>query len=144
MSRTVLTFTSPTFTVADTELGLATGDAYQCQLTRAQVVGTPSYSSIPATGCDGPAEVPSRSAWELQLAWLQDWTAADGGLSGYAFDHETELVWWKLEQAAGGPAMTGTAYVAAGAFGGDFGGAPSLAEATWKCPTKPTRSPVAP
>lgn len=136
MPRTVITLINPTLVLADTQAGLATGDAYECQLTSAQLVPTPITNAIPATGCAPASNVPGRSSWELQLAWLQDWADSAGGLSNYSIVHETELVWYKFVlDNAGSPttAASGQAYVAAGQYGGVFGGPPAVATANWPC-----------
>jgi hypothetical protein len=137
---TTIPIMNPVFKVADTEAGLTTGTAYECQLTSAQLVGTPASNTVPATGCAAASTIPSASSWALVLNWLQDWTAADGGLSMYAYEHETELVWFSLslDGTPGTAIATGQAYVAAGQFGGVFGGPPAPANATWPCPVKPT------
>jgi len=136
--RTVITLINPTLVVADTQVGLDTGTAYECQLTSAALVPTPVSNTVPATGCAPASSVPGRSTWELQLAWLQDWSAAGGGLSNYAIEHETELVWYRLElETTGAVAAEGQAYVVAGQYGGEFGGPPAAATANWPCADTP-------
>ena len=136
MSRTVITLINPVLKIADTEAGLGAGTAYECQLTSAALVPTPNTTQIPATGCAPVSNVPGLSSWELQLAWLQDWTAPGGGLSNYAIENEGQLVWYSFTiDLAGSPTTvaTGQAYVAAGQYGGVFGGAPAVATANWPC-----------
>lgn len=140
MARTVITLINPKLVVAATQAGLATGTAYECQLTSAALVPTPNTTAVPATGCAPATNVPGRSTWELQMAWLQDWTAPAGGLSNYCIINEGLLVWYKLTlDNVGSPTTvaTGQAYVAAGQYGGEFGGAPAVATANWPCFDKP-------
>lgn len=134
MPRTVIPFNNPKLLVADTEAGLAAGDAYECQLTAAQIVGTPSFQVVPQTGCAPPGQVPGRSTWSLNLAWLQDWTADGGGLSKYSLDNATQAKWFSLAiDTVGFPTVvaTGQAYVVPGQFGGPITGAPAAATANW-------------
>lgn len=134
MARTVITLINPTFVVADDEAGLATGEAFECQLTTAQLVPAAVTNQIPATGCAPVSNVPGKSSWGLSLAWLQDWTDPGGGLSNYCIVNEATLKWFELVlDVAGAPtvAATGQVYVAAGQFGGVFGGPPAPATATW-------------
>lgn len=141
MPRTVIPFNNPKLVLADTEAGLTAGDAWECQLTAAQIVGTPSFQAVPQTGCAPAGQVPGRSAWSLNLAWLQDWTAPGGGLSNWALTHETEETWFALSiDTVGFPTVvaTGQAYVVAGGFGGPITGAPAAATANWPMLDKPT------
>lgn len=140
MPRTVIPIIDPILKVADTEAGLALGDAYECQLTSAVIVGSPNFNPIPATGCAPAAQTPGASSWQLDLAWLQDWTAPGGGLSFYAFDNDTAEVWFSLAiDSVGNPTVvaTGHGYVTAGAYGGEIGGVPAAATATWPLLEKP-------
>lgn len=140
MSRTVITLVNPKLVIADTQAGLTTAPAFECQLTSAALVPTANTTAIPATGCAAASNVPGRSSWELQFAWLQDWTAAGGGLSMYSIEHETELVWYRFTlDNAGSPTTVaeGQAYVAAGQYGGEFGGPPAAASANWPCADTP-------
>ena len=143
MPRTVIPIIAPILKVADTEGGLTTGVAYECQLTAATIVGTPNFNAVPATGCAPAAQSPGASSWQLDLAWLQDWTAPGGGLSFYAFDNDTAEVWFSLAiDSVGSPTVvaTGHGYVIAGAYGGEIGGVPAAAAATWPLSTNPTLS----
>src|SRR4029450_9441003 len=127
MPRTIIPFNNPKLTVADTELGLATGVAYECQLTSAMIVCTPTFTQVPQTGCAPPTQAPGRSSWQLQLAFLQDWTASGGGLSGWMLENETLETWFELSvDIVGFPTVkaTGQAYVTAGSYGGPITGAP--------------------
>lgn len=138
---TVIRLIDPTLVLADTQAGLTTGTAYECQLTAATLTPTAVTTQIPATGCAPASNVPSKSTWSAVLAWLQDWTDAGGGLSNYAIEHETELVWFKFVlDNAGNPtvAAEGQIYVQASQYGGTFGGPPALATATWPLLGAPT------
>jgi hypothetical protein len=139
--RTVIPIIDPILKIADTEAGLALGTAYECQLTAATIVGSANFNDVPATGCAPKAQTPGASSWQLDLAWLQDWTAAGGGLSFYAFEHDTDEVWFSLAiDSSGFPTVvaTGHGYVTAGAYGGEIGGVPAAATATWPLLDKPT------
>lgn len=141
----ILKLDNPIFKLADTEAGLAAGEAFECQLTSAALVPTVSKTVVPATGCAPASSTPSRASWALQLAWLQDWTAAGGGgLSGYAYAEEGELKWFSFTaDNLGFPLVVakGQVWVTPTAFGGAFGGAPALATATWDTSGKPVITP---
>lgn len=140
MARHVITLNNPIFKLADSEAGLATGEAYECQLTSASITPQPVFNTIPATGCAPAAQSPGRTGFQLDLAWLQDWSAPAGGLSGYAYTHDTESKWFSLQLDASDATVvaTGQVYVVAGAYGGTFGdGTPAAATATWPCLDKP-------
>jgi hypothetical protein len=141
MPRTVLVLNNPTFKLADTQAGLATGTAYECQLTSAAITPQPVSNTIPATGCAPQTTSPGHTGWQLDLAWLQDWTASMGGLSGYAFTNDTKPKWFELAvDAVGAPTVkaTGQVYVVAGAYGGTFGdGSAAPATASWPLLDKP-------
>ena len=141
MPRTVLTLNNPIFKVADNEAGLTAGEAYECQLTSAVITPVPVFNTVPATGCAPAAQSPGRTGFNLDLAWLQDWTAPGGGLSGYAWDNDTEAKWFSLAvDSVGAPTVvaTGQAYVVAGGYGATFGdGSAAATTATWPCLDKP-------
>lgn len=141
MPRTVIPLNHPIFKVADTEVGLTAGTAFECQLTSAKITAAPNFQTIPATGCAPAAQSPGQTGWALDLAWLQDWTASGGGLSGYAFENDTLPKWFSLAlDSVGAPTVvaTGECYVVAGDFGGVFGdGTPAAATSTWPCLAKP-------
>lgn len=142
MARSVITINNPIFKLADTQAALGTGTAYECQLTSAAITPQPVFNTIPATGCAPATQSPGRTGFQLDLAWLQDWTATAGGLSGYAYDNDTEPKWFSLEvDSVDHPEVvaTGQVYVVAGAYGGVFGdGSAAAATATWPCLDKPT------
>ena len=141
MPRTVIPLTNPIFKVAETEAGLTAGEAFECQLTSAAITAAPNFQTIPATGCAGASQSPGQTSWALDLAWLQDWTAAGGGLSNFAYEHDAQEVWFRLAlDSVGAPTVvaTGHAFATAGSFGGTFGdGSPAAATATWPCIDKP-------
>ena len=141
MSRNVIVLNNPIVKFADTEAGLTTGDAFECQITSAVLTPTPVYNTIPATGCAGASQSPGRTGWGLVVAWLQDW-GSDPSMSWYAFEHDTELKWYSVTlDSIGLPdqVATGELYVSAGAYGGTFGdGSAAVATATWPCTDKPT------
>jgi hypothetical protein len=141
MPRTVMVFNAPTLKVATTELGLATGQTVECQVTSARVTVAPVYNEIPATGCSGASQSPGLSGYALELAWLDDWTvAAPGGLSYFAWANDGKEVWFELQPDAADATqkITGHAYAAAGGYGGTFGdGSAATSTATWPCVEKP-------
>lgn len=140
MARTVITLNRPILKLADDEASMATGDAYECQLTSATITANANFQAIPATGCAPAAQSPGASSWQLDLAWLQDWTAPAGGLSGYAYTNDTLPKFFSFTLDTGDPTVvaTGEVYVVAGAYGGVFGdGTPASATATWPALDKP-------
>jgi len=143
MARTLLILTNPTLELADDQAGLDTGTAFECQITSAAITPQPTSQTIPATGCAPATNSPGKTGYSLDLAWLQDWNAEDGGLSKYAYDNDTLPKWFRLtadKNAAVGSEVVaeGQAYVVAGAFGGTFGdGSAAAATATWPCLDKP-------
>ena len=109
MPREAITLNNPTFKVADTELGLASGTAYECQITSAVLTPQPVTNTIPATGCAPQAQSPGRTGWQLNLAWLEDWfTAAGGGLSSFAYDNDGMPTWYELTLDTGRLALDET------------------------------------
>jgi hypothetical protein len=145
MPRTVMIFNNPTLKVATDQAGLATGQAVECQVTSARVTVTPTYVTIPATGCAGASQSPGLSGYALELAWLDDWTTpAPGGLSSFAWENDGLPVWFELTPDATDVSqkVTGNAYASAGGYGGVFGdGSAATSTATWPCIDKPTAPP---
>lgn len=141
MARTAIVINNPIFKLASTQAGLSSGTAYECQLTSAAITPQPVTNTIPATGCAPATQSPGKTGWQLDLAWLQDWTASQGGLSGYAFTNDTLPKWFSLAlDSVGAPSVvaTGQVYVVAGAYGGTFGdGSAAPATATWPMLDKP-------
>lgn len=147
MPRVVMLLNNPTLKVATTEAGLTAGLAVECQVTVARVQAQPQYNTIPATGCAGATQSPGLTGWQLALTWLQDWTAAGGGLSGFAFDNDGKLVWFELTPSASDPTtkVKGSGYCVAGDYGGTFGdGSAPDASATWPLTAKPDVTKPAP
>lgn len=140
MARTVMIFNNPIFKLATTQAGLTAGTAYQCQLTRAEVVASPNFNTIPATGCVPATQSPGLSSWELQIDWLEDWSASLGGLSAFAYTNDGKPMWYELTADAATPTTkaTGQCYVTSGSFGGTFGdGSAADTTGTWPCVDKP-------
>lgn len=140
MPRVVMDLNSPTLKVATTEAGLSAGTAIECQTTSAVISAQPKYSTTPATGCAGETQKPGLSGWQLDLAWLQDWTAPGGGFSGFAFENDGKEVWFELTPDKGNAAVkfTGHGYAVAGSAGGTFGdGSAPNSTATWPLLEKP-------
>jgi len=147
MPRTVIVFTNPTLKVADTEAGLAAGDAYECQVTSAVINTQTAFNTIPATGCAGATQSPGAPGYTLDIAWLQDWTAAGGGLSGWAWANKGLPMWVEIvPDKIGAPTVKaiGQAYITPGQFGGTFGdGSPGASTASWPYVNEPTITPAA-
>lgn len=148
MPRTVITLNNPVIKLADTQAGLTTGDAFECQIMEAKVQAAPTFQTIPATGCAGEVQSPGRTGYALAIQWLQDWSNPDG-LSRYAFDNDTLPKWFEFTlDSLGAPAtkMTGECYVVAGSFGGTLGdGSAAVSDSqTWNCLNKPTVTSEAP
>lgn len=140
MARVAIPLNRPIFKLADDEASLTTGDAYECQLTSAAITANAQFNSIPATGCAGATQSPGTTGWQLDLAWLQDWSAEAGGLSGFAYTNDTQPKWFSFVLDSNDPTTvaTGQVFVVAGSYGGVFGdGTPAAATATWPCLDKP-------
>jgi len=134
---TVIIVTDGTLMLADDEASLATGDAYECQVTSAAINATPNLQEVPATFCAPSSQAPAATGFELALTWLQDWTAPGGGLSYYAYLNDTLTKAFSLTLAgAVEPIATGSVRVVAGSYGGDAG-TPLVTSTTWPCVNKP-------
>lgn len=141
MPRSVMVFNHPTLKLADTEAGLSAGTAYECQITSAVVTPTANFQTVPATGCAPASQSPGLTSFNLDLAWLQDWDAAGGGLSGYSWERAGDAVWFQLvpDSADTAVSIKGQVYVVEGAVGGVFGdGSAGTSTASWPCLDKPT------
>lgn len=142
MARTILPLNNPILKVADTEAGLTAGTAYECQLTLAAIQPAAQFNTIPATGCAPSVQSPGRTQFTLHLEWLQDWTAAGGGLSGYALENDGQAIWFSYAlDSVNDPTVvaTGEAYVTPGDYGGTFGdGSAAAATADWPMLDKPS------
>jgi len=137
--RTVMNVKDAVVKFADTEAGLSTATEFQCVTTSAAITTSPNLETIPATGCAPETQAPAASSYSLVLAWLQDWSAPGGGLSGYAWTHDTEKKWFSIapNNPAGAVVATGEAYVVAGPFLGDFGTTLVATGITFPCDSKP-------
>lgn len=141
MARTVMVFNHPILKLADTEAGLTTGTAFECQITSALIQAQPAYNTIPATGCAGATQSPGATGYQAAVAYLQDWSAgAAKSLSQYAWDHDGEAVWLELTPDSATPTtkLMGQVYMTAGDFGGTFGdGSAGVTASTWPFVDKP-------
>lgn len=134
----VIVVTNGVLKLADDEAALATGEAFECQVTSAAINATPNLQQVAATFCAPASQVPAATGYELALTWLQDWTAPGGGLSNYAFVNDTLLKAFSLTlTGAVEPIAKGSVRVVAGAYGGDAG-TPLTTSTTWPMPSKPT------
>lgn len=133
-ARVAMIWNQPTFKVSDTEAGLATGEAFECQVTSAVLTPSPVYATVPSTGCAGASQSPGLTGWALALAWLQDWSADGGGLSNYALTNDGLPKWCELvpNKADATVGATFQAYVSPGGMGGTFGdGSAAATTASW-------------
>jgi hypothetical protein len=141
-------WTRPTVKIATTQAGLTAGLAVECQLNSSVLTPVPSTVTIPPTGCAPATNAPGTTGWQLDVAWLQDWTAGDDteSLSRFAFEHDTEPVWVQLIPNAAdvtNSAMTGQFFMVSGGYGGVFGdGSAAATTATWPAVDKPTVAPA--
>lgn len=114
----------------------ATAKAFECQVTSAAITSTPNLITVPATGCEGPTEIPQKSSFALALSALQDWGQTDS-LSQYLWDNDTLESEFSIALAgAPFPVATGTVRVVAGQYGGDFAAAQNFT-VTMPCQGKP-------
>ena len=135
---TVITITNGTLVLADTEAGLDTGEAYECQTSEAAINATPNLQTVPATFCEPESQSPAATGYELALTWLQDWTVPGGGLSNYAFINDTQTKWFRLTlEGTTDPIAEGQCRVVAGSFGG-AAGTPLTTSTVWPLASKPT------
>lgn len=142
MPRVVMTHTQPTLKIADTQAGLSTGTAFECQVTSAVVKAQPKMSTIPATGCAGESQAPGATGYQLELAWLQDWSAGDAAsLSSYAMTNDGLAKWVEFVPDRTDPTtkFEFNCFVVAGDIGGTFGaGDPGVSSSVWPLLNKPT------
>jgi len=148
MARDVMIWNKPTVRLALTEAELAAGVVVECQITKAELVPQPVYATIPATGCAGATQSPGLTGFNLELAWLQDWTKpADESLSRFAWDNDGLPVWVEMLPNKDDltVSMIGQFFATSGGFGATFGdGSAAATDATWPAVSKPDiTSPVA-
>lgn len=141
MPREAMVWNRPTVRVATTQGGLATGAAVECQVTSAQLTPQPVYQTIPATGCAGATQSPGITGFQLELAWLQDWTLpADESLSQFAWANDGLPVWVEIQPDSTDAtvALEGEFFAVSGGFGATFGdGSAAATTATWPAVAKP-------
>jgi len=147
MPREVMVWNTPTVKMATTEVALDTAPALECQINSAVLTPQPVYNTIPATGCAGASQSPGTTGWQLDLAWLQDWTKTEAeSLSWFAWNNDGRPVWVELvpDAAATTPmSMVGQFYATAGGFGATFGdGSAAATTASWPAIDKPAIAPV--
>lgn len=134
MPRTVMVYSQPIVRVAATEEALATGDAFECQVTSAIISTNVTFNTIPSTGCAGATQSPAAPGYQLDIAWLQDWKSPGGGLSGWAWANKLKAMWVEIvpDKDDDTVAARGPVYVSPGQFGGTFGdGSAAISNATW-------------
>lgn len=145
-SPTVIVITNAQLLLGDTSAdvipptGTGSGENFSCQVTDAAINATPNLQKVPATFCVAESQVPAATGYELAITWLQDWTAAAGGLSMYAFDNDTLAKYFSLcLVGTADPIASGQVRIVAGAFGGTAA-TPLTAQAVWPVIGKPTIS----
>ena len=142
MARQVLILNNPTVKLADTQAGLdAAAETFECQINSLAITSVPVYNTIPATGCAGASQSPGRTGYQLDIVYLQDWTAGADSLSQYAFDNDGQRKWYRFNaDTVEAPDLQaeGECYIAAGSYGGTFGdGSAAQSTSTWPCVDKP-------
>ena len=147
MPREAMIWNNPTVKAATTEAGLDTAPALECQVTAAMLTPQPAFNTIPSTGCAGASQSPGQTGWQLDLAWLQDWTKTEAeSLSWFAWNNDATVAWVELipdSTAASQIGMVGRFYVTSGGFGATFGdGSAAATTATWPALEKPDIAPV--
>ena len=147
MAREVMGWNKPTLIVATTETGLDTGLAVECQVNSAVLTPVPTSQTIPATGCAPATNSPGITGWQLELAWLQDWTKPRAeSLSWFAWDNDAAQVWARLipnRDDANAMDMEGPFFAVSGGFGGTFGdGSAAATSATWGAVDRPEITPA--
>jgi hypothetical protein len=116
-----------------------TGDLadFGCQITNMVISPVANTSTRPGTYCAPPTQVPGKSSWTMEFAFLQDWTSTDG-LSLFLLEHDGTAVDFEfLPDVAGAPTAKGKVYVTAASFGG----APAetwVSSGTWAIDGTPT------
>jgi len=146
MAREVMVWNTPTVKMATSEAALDTAPALECQVTAAVLTPQPVYNTIPATGCAGATQSPGTTGWTLELAWLQDWTAAAASsLSWFAWNNDGKPVWVELVPDGTDVTpitLTGQFFATAGGFGATFGdGSAAATTASWPAVDKPDITP---
>jgi hypothetical protein len=121
----------------------ATAADFGCQVTNMAITPVANTSTRPGTYCSPPTQVPGKSSWTMDFAYLQDWTS-ETGLSNFLLDNDGQRVEFSfVPDIDGAPTVTGFVYVTAGAYGG----APAetwVASGTWAIDGTPTFTPAAP
>jgi hypothetical protein len=69
----------------------------------------PVFNTVPSSGCAPASQSPGRTGFQIDLQYLQDWTASGGGLSGYAYDNDGQSKWFSFAiDGAGAPTVVAT------------------------------------
>jgi len=129
-----------TIKFADDLAGIAAAPDYKCQVTHASVDPVLAYNTTPATGCSSEVQqlkVPV--AWQLNLTWLQDWTAAGGGLANYANENAGTIKYFEYAPTTDATLkVTGQVEVAPVGFAGDMGVVSLAGPVAWQVQGQPT------
>lgn len=114
-----------------------------CQVTDWQILPTQNTTTRPGTYCSPPTNVPGRSSWGLQFAFLQDWTDP-AGISQFTFDNDGELCTFSfVPDVEDAPTVSGSVWVTATGFGGQPAEA-WASSGTWPIEGTPTVTPAVP
>lgn len=137
-AATLIVMTDASLKLATTLAGITAAPEFGCQVSTGAITAVPNLADVPATFCAPKTQTPAATGWTLDLTWLQDWRDAAGGLSGFAYTHDTELMFFelKLDKADTTPIATGEVRVVAGAYGGEAG-VPLPASASWPIQGRP-------
>lgn len=114
---------------ADTAAELESAPDYKCQVQNATVTPNPSFTTVPATGCQGQTQTLDLPVPEtLDLTWLQDWSAPGGGLANYCRLNAGQVKFFRYvpDGAIVGLTVEGQVELVPVALGGDMG-VPSVA-----------------
>ena len=142
MPREAMVWNFPTVKAALTEAALAAAPALECQVTSAVLTPQPVFNTIPATGCAAASQSPGQTGWQLDLAWLQDWSKAEAdSLSWFAWNNDAQVVWIEIVPDKNDTTpleLVGEFYCVSGGFGATFGdGSAAATTATWPAREKP-------
>ena len=123
-------------------LGTVPGD-YSCQITDWQLLPVANTTTRPGTYCAPPTNVPGKSSWTLQFAFLQDWTLGSG-ISQFTFDNDGELVPFSfVPDVEGAPTISGDVWITATAYGG-LPAEAWVSTGTWNVDGVPVVTPAVP
>ena len=126
MPRTVITLNNPIIKVADTQGRPDRRRRLRMPGDRGARNRLPQLQHGSRDRVRGRHQSPGLTAYALDMAWLQDWTAPGGGLSGWADDNDATAQWFsfQLSETDATVKADGQVYVTAGATAGCSGTGP--------------------